>query len=83
MGGLTWIGVGLVAGWIASKAVTRSSRGLLGNLIIGVIGAFVGGWLAGTFFDIPNAITGFNLTTIVVASLGAIAVLLVKKAIGN
>ena len=83
MGGLTWIIVGLIAGWLANKAVRRSSRGLLGNLILGVVGAFVGGWLAGTFFNIPDAITGFNLTTILIASLGAIAVLLVARALGN
>lgn len=83
MGALTWIGVGLVAGWIANKAVKGSSRGLVENLVIGVVGALVGGWLAGTFFNIPNAITGFNLNTIVVSSLGAIAVLLVARAIGN
>lgn len=83
MGALSWIGVGLVAGWIANKAVKGSSRGLVENLVIGVVGALVGGWLAGTFFNIPNAITGFNLNTIVVSSLGAIAVLLVARAIGN
>lgn len=83
MGALSWIGVGLVAGWIANKAVKGSSRGLVENLVIGVVGALVGGWLAGTFFNIPKAITGFNLNTIVVSSLGAIAVLLVARAIGN
>lgn len=83
MGALSWIGVGLVAGWIANKAVKGSSRGLVENLVIGVVGALVGGWLAGTFFNIPNAITGFNLNTIVVSSLGAIAVLLVARAIGS
>ena len=83
MGVFTWIIVGIIAGWFAHKAIKGSGRGLLGNLIIGVIGALVGGWLAGEFFNLPNAISGFNLTTIIVASLGAIVVLLVAKALGR
>jgi uncharacterized membrane protein YeaQ/YmgE (transglycosylase-associated protein family) len=55
--------------------------GLVGNIVIGVIGASVGGWLAGTLLNITNAITGFNLQTILVAFIGSVIVLYVGKLI--
>lgn len=79
MGLLTWIVVGAIAGWLAGKVMRGSSFGLLGDIVIGVVGALVGGWLAGTFFNVPNAISGFNLTTIVVAFLGAVVVLFILR----
>lgn len=79
MGLLTWIVVGAIAGWLAGKVMKGSGLGLIGDIVIGVIGALVGGWLAGTFFNVPNAISGFNLTTIVIAFLGAVVVLFIVR----
>lgn len=79
MGLLTWIVVGAIAGWLAGQVMKGSGFGLIGDIVIGVIGALVGGWLAGTFFNVPDAINGFNLTTIVVAFLGAVVVLFVVR----
>ena len=76
MGLLTWIVVGAIAGWAAGKAVKGSGLGLIGDIVLGVVGALVGGWLAGRFFNVHNPISGFNLTTLVVAFLGAVIVLL-------
>jgi uncharacterized membrane protein YeaQ/YmgE (transglycosylase-associated protein family) len=53
--------------------------GLLGNIVIGVIGALVGGWLAGSLLNISNAISGFNVQTILVAFLGSVIVLYIAK----
>jgi len=50
-----------------------------GNIRVGVLGAIVGGWLAGTIFNVRNAISGFDLTTIVVAFLGAVLILYVVR----
>jgi uncharacterized membrane protein YeaQ/YmgE (transglycosylase-associated protein family) len=79
MGLLTWIVVGAIAGWLAGKVMRGSGFGLLGDIVIGVLGALAGGWLAGTFFNVPNAISGFNLTTIIVAFLGAVVVLFILR----
>ena len=79
MGILTWILVGIIAGWLAGVFMKGKGFGLIGNMVIGIIGALVGGWLAGTLFNIQNAITGFNLMTIVVSILGAIVVLYIVR----
>lgn len=79
MGLLAWIVVGAIAGWLAGQVMKGSGFGLIGDIVIGVIGALVGGWLAGTLFNVPDAISGFNLTTIVVAFLGAVIVLFIAR----
>ncbi|MBW6473341.1 MAG: GlsB/YeaQ/YmgE family stress response membrane protein [Anaerolineaceae bacterium] len=79
MGLFTWIIVGLIAGWLAGKVMKGRGFGLLGNIVIGVIGALVGGWLAGSLLNISNAISGFNLQTILVAFLGSVVVLFIAK----
>lgn len=56
--------------------------GLIGDIVIGIIGAVLGGWLAGRFFGVPNAISGFNLTTFVVAFVGAALVLINHRECG-
>lgn len=72
MGWIAFLFVGLIAGYIAEK-VTRSDHGLLANLIVGIIGAYVGAFLAAL---IGIAATGF-LGVLVVASIGAIIFLTV------
>ncbi len=79
MGLLTWIVVGAIAGWLAGQVMKGSGFGLIGDIVIGVIGALVGGWLASALFNVPDAINGFNLTTIVVAFLGAVVVLFIVR----
>jgi uncharacterized membrane protein YeaQ/YmgE (transglycosylase-associated protein family) len=74
MGILTWILVGLVAGIIA-KMVMGDRFGWIVTIVIGAVGAFVGGWISG-YFGGPG-VTGFNLVSILVAAGGAIVVLFV------
>ena len=81
MGLLAWIVVGAIAGWLAGAVMGGSGFGLIGDIVIGAIGALVGGWLASTFFHMPGAISGINVTTIVVAFLGAVVVLFVARAV--
>ncbi len=73
-GFLTWILIGLVAGVIA-KLVMGDSLGWLLTILLGIIGAFVGGW-ASSMLGGPS-VTGFNVTSVLVAALGAIIVLFV------
>jgi uncharacterized membrane protein YeaQ/YmgE (transglycosylase-associated protein family) len=81
VGILTWVVVGVVAGWLAGVVMKGKGFGLIGNMIIGIVGALVGGWLAGALFNISNAVSGFNLGTIVVAFLGAVVVLYIARLI--
>ncbi|MDY6827372.1 MAG: GlsB/YeaQ/YmgE family stress response membrane protein [Bacillota bacterium] len=79
MGILTWLIVGIIAGWLAGLVMKGKGFGLIGNIIIGIVGALVGGWLAGALFNVQNAISGFNLSTIIIAFLGAVVVLYIAR----
>ncbi len=72
MGWLAWIIVGAISGWLASM-VMRTSSGLLLDIVIGIVGAFVGGALF-SVIGAPGA-TGFNLYSVFVAFIGAVVLL--------
>ena len=74
MGFITWILIGLVAGVIA-KLVMGDSLGWVLTIVLGIVGAFVGGWASGLVGG--PSVTGFNITSIVVAVIGAVIVLFV------
>jgi uncharacterized membrane protein YeaQ/YmgE (transglycosylase-associated protein family) len=74
MGILTWLLIGLVAGIIA-KVVMGDSFGWIVTILLGIVGAFVGGWIS-SYFGGP-AVTGFNLMSVLVAAGGAIVVLFI------
>lgn len=76
LGLLGWLVVGLIAGWIAEKA-TQSDHGLLTNLVVGIAGALVGGFLAKT---LGLVFFGF-LGSLIVATLGAVLLLVVWRMI--
>jgi len=81
MGLVAWLVVGLIAGWLAN-AVMRGGRGnMVTDIIVGVIGALVGGFLAGALFGVPNAVSGINLTSIVIAFLGAVVAIAIVRAL--
>jgi uncharacterized membrane protein YeaQ/YmgE (transglycosylase-associated protein family) len=77
MGILAWIVVGLIAGWLAGKVTRGSGFGLIGDIILGVVGALLGGFLATNLFGMADSISGFNLGTIIVAFIGAVIVVVV------
>jgi uncharacterized membrane protein YeaQ/YmgE (transglycosylase-associated protein family) len=79
MGLLSWIVVGAIAGWLAGQLVKGRGFGCLGDIIVGVVGGLVGGFLASQLFNMPDAVNGFNLGSIVVAFLGAIVVVVVVR----
>jgi uncharacterized membrane protein YeaQ/YmgE (transglycosylase-associated protein family) len=76
---LAWIVLGLLAGFIGSKIVNKSGEGLLLDLLLGIVGAVVGGWLFNTFGHM--GVTGLNLYSLLVAVVGAVIVLVVWHAI--
>ena len=78
---LAWIVLGLIAGFIASKIVNRSGSGIVMDLLLGVVGAFVGGYLFTRFG--AAGVTGLNLYSILVATVGAAVVLFVYHLIAG
>jgi uncharacterized membrane protein YeaQ/YmgE (transglycosylase-associated protein family) len=78
MGFLAWIVLGGVAGWIASMIMhTDASQGIILNVVVGIVGAFIGGF-AFNFFG-GAGVTGFNLYSLLVSILGAVVLLYVTK----
>ena len=78
---LAWIVLGLIAGFIASKLVNRSGGSLVLDLLLGVVGAFVGGFLFTRFG--AAGVTGLNLYSILVAIIGAVVVLFIYHALSG
>ena len=78
---LAWIVLGLIAGFIASKVVNRSGGSLVLDLLLGVVGAFVGGFLFTRFG--AGGVSGLNLYSILVATIGAVVVLVIYHAIAG
>ena len=75
---LIWILFGGLAGWIASMfAGTNEEQGIFANIIVGIIGAFLGGFIATRLG--ADGVTGFNLQSFVVAVLGAVIFLVILK----
>ncbi len=71
---LSWLIVGIIAGWLARMMIPgEGPAGLPGDLIVGVIGAIVGGWIFGYFGH--TGVTGLNIGSIIVAFVGAVIVL--------
>ena len=70
---LAWILLGLVAGFIGSKLVNKTGSGLLLDIVLGIVGAVVGGFLFNTFG--ASGVTGLNLYSLLVAVVGAVLVL--------
>lgn len=79
MGILSWIVVGLIAGWLAGELMRGSGFGLLGDIIIGIVGALLGGFLATALFNVGAPLTGINLPTIIIAFLGAVVLLAILR----
>ncbi len=76
---LAWIVLGLLAGFIGSKIVNKSGEGLFLDIILGIVGAIVGGWLFSAFG--ASGVTGLNLYSLFVAVVGAILFLVLYHAV--
>lgn len=77
---LVWIIIGGLAGWIASKIMnTDASMGPIANIVVGIIGAFIGGFLFSLLGG--SGFTGLNIYSFLVALVGAIVLLAILKAV--
>ena len=76
---LWWLVVGLIAGFLASRVMRGGGYGIVGDIVVGIIGAFIGGWLAGLL-----GLGSFGLLgTIVVAFIGACILIAILHAVGR
>jgi uncharacterized membrane protein YeaQ/YmgE (transglycosylase-associated protein family) len=76
---IAWIVLGLLAGFIGSKLVNKRGEGIVLDVLLGIVGAVVGGWLFNRFGAV--GVTGFNVYSLLVAVIGAVLVLVVYHAI--
>lgn len=81
MGVVSWLVVGAIAGYVAGMFVKGDERiGVIGHVLLGIVGALIGGFIAGQLLG-GDYITGINVTTLVVAVIGAIIAVVAYKAL--
>jgi len=76
---ISWIVLGLIAGFIGSKLVNKTGEGLVLDIALGIVGAIIGGWLFSLFG--MHGVTGVNIYSLIVAIVGAVVFLVVYHAI--
>lgn len=76
---VAWLILGLIAGFIGSKIVNKRGEGVLLDIILGIVGAIVGGWVFSLFG--ASGVTGLNIYSMIVAVIGAIVVLVIYHAL--
>jgi len=79
MGIISWIILGGIAGWLGSMIVNKSGEGVLRDIVLGIIGAIVGGWIFAAMGS--TGVTGFNLWSLFVAVVGAVILLVLYHAL--
>ena len=81
MGIIAWIVLGAIAGFI-TNLIMGGGEGVILTVILGIVGAVVGGWLAGTVLNVAD-VTGINIESIVVAVIGGVFVVALYRMIGG
>jgi uncharacterized membrane protein YeaQ/YmgE (transglycosylase-associated protein family) len=76
---LAWIVLGLLAGFLGSKIVNKQGEGVILDILLGIVGAILGGWLFNTFG--ASGVTGLNLYSLLVAVIGSVVLLVIYHAI--
>jgi uncharacterized membrane protein YeaQ/YmgE (transglycosylase-associated protein family) len=75
---IAWLIIGAVAGWLAGSLMKGGGFGLIGDIVVGIIGAFIGGWLAGR---LGINIGGGLISSIITATVGAVLLILLLRLI--
>jgi uncharacterized membrane protein YeaQ/YmgE (transglycosylase-associated protein family) len=76
---LVWLVLGLIAGWLASMIMGAGGYGLVGDIVVGILGAMLGGWLGSMFLGVD--VNGLNVTSVIVAVVGAIILIAIVRAV--
>ena len=80
---LSWIIVGLIAGFLAGQVMRGGGYGVIGDIIVGVIGGLLGGWVGTTLLHIDAGVSGINLESILVAFAGAVLLIVILRMVGG
>jgi uncharacterized membrane protein YeaQ/YmgE (transglycosylase-associated protein family) len=75
---IAWIVLGLIAGWLAGMIMKGSGYGIIGDIVLGVLGAIVGGWLTGLVLG-GDLVNGFNVVSVIVAVIGAVVLIAISR----
>ena len=75
---IAWIVLGLVAGWLAGMIMHGGGYGLIGDIVLGIIGAIIGGWIT-SLVTRQDVTIGFNLPSLLIAVLGAIVLIALSR----
>ncbi len=75
---IAWIVLGLIAGWLAGIIMRGGGYGIIGDIVLGILGALVGGWLTGVLLG-RDVVSGFNIETLIVAVIGAIVLIAISR----
>ncbi|MCA1644857.1 MAG: GlsB/YeaQ/YmgE family stress response membrane protein [Chloroflexi bacterium] len=75
---VAWIVLGIIAGWLAGMLMKGGGYGLIGDLVLGILGAIVGGWLTGVLLH-QDMVNGFNLESLIVAIIGAVVLIAISR----
>ena len=77
---IAWIVLGLVAGWLAGMVMRGGGYGIIGDIVLGIVGALIGGWVWGLMSG-EDVTLGFNLTSLLIAVLGAVILIAISRAL--
>ncbi|MBN1668575.1 MAG: GlsB/YeaQ/YmgE family stress response membrane protein [Anaerolineales bacterium] len=83
MGILSWVIVGIVAGFLAGQVMRGGGYGVIGDIIVGVLGGLLGGWIAFYFFHVGATMSEISLVSILAAFAGAIMLILILRMVGG
>jgi len=75
---IAWIVLGLIAGWLAGIIMRGGGYGIIGDIVLGIIGAIVGGWITGMVLG-SDMVNGFNIQSLIVAVIGAIILIAISR----
>ena len=79
---IIWIVMGAIIGWLASMIMrTNAQQGFLLDVVVGIVGSMLGGWLLSPLFGIDSALTTVNIPSLLVALLGAVILLAIVNLI--
>ena len=75
---IAWIVLGLIAGWLAGMIMRGGGYGIIGDIVLGVVGALVGGWITAAVLG-RDMVNGFNIESLIVAVIGAIVLIAISR----
>lgn len=75
---IAWIVLGIIAGWLAGVVMHGGGYGIIGDMVLGILGAIIGGWLTGFLLG-RDMVSGFNIETLIVAVIGAIVLIAISR----